>query len=422
MSLTREQFSQLCLKFAGFFVIAAVFFLPLSITGKTIAILLALFCIFCSGHWREKFEQIRNNPVALSALMLLLMFLIGVFYSEASTKESLDIFKKYTRLLYVALFMPIFIANPKLVKYLLHAFIVSSLFVVVSGFLSVYGWVDIAALFHRSAHNAQFPFMISDFLLALSIFFLAHLFWENKTHWRWFYLISFILIAYYDLIVSNKRTGYVTLVILAIVFFWQRLSRKQFLTGMMILCFLVVGLFTFSNNFKQGVTEIYQSVSSIKEGNHVLTSTGLRAIFVEKSFELWQQKPILGYGTGSFKHVYLELGGPNAEAAPVSEVVPLTTPHNEYANIAVQLGLVGLLMFLFFLAVAFFAASYLPRLYRFCAQGLLLAFIFGNFSGSYLFYSTQGDLFVIFCAALFSQLALRHTEQVSLTSPLVRRL
>jgi O-antigen ligase len=77
-------------------------------------------------------------------------------------------------------------------------------------------------------------------------------------------------------------------------------------------------------------------------------------------------------------------------------------PHNEYVHMAVQLGPLGLALFLALLVVSFRGAARLPGDYAVLAQGFVLAFAVGCLFSDFLWDSTEGHLWALLGGALFS--------------------
>ena len=76
-------------------------------------------------------------------------------------------------------------------------------------------------------------------------------------------------------------------------------------------------------------------------------------------------------------------------------------PHNEYVHLAVQLGPMGLALFVALLIVAFRRAAFLLGEYAALAQGLVLAFAVGSLFNDLLLDTTEAHLWAVLGGALF---------------------
>ena len=87
------------------------------------------------------------------------------------------------------------------------------------------------------------------------------------------------------------------------------------------------------------------------ENNDYDTSLGLRTLWLRVGIENLIEKPILGYGAGSFNKTsekyFIE-----HNISPYDKYVT-NNPHNEFISISTQLGLLGLSFFILFLFYLF---------------------------------------------------------------------
>jgi O-antigen ligase len=81
---------------------------------------------------------------------------------------------------------------------------------------------------------------------------------------------------------------------------------------------------------------------------------------------------------------------------------PSTNPHNDYLLIAMQLGVIGLGLFLYLLWLQWHLAPALPPEYEPLARGWVLTFAMGSLFNSLLFDFTEGHLFAYLGAVLYA--------------------
>ena len=109
--------------------------------------------------------------------------------------------------------------------------------------------------------------------------------------------------------------------------------------------------------------------------------------------EIVRSHPLAGVGTGGFAAAY-------ARQVEGTGLVPTVNPHNEYLNIAVQLGMAGLLALGWLFFLVWRHAAMLPtRLERDLARGLAIAFVVGSLFNSLLMDHVEG-LFFAWCAGV----------------------
>lgn len=128
-----------------------------------------------------------------------------------------------------------------------------------------------------------------------------------------------------------------------------------------------------------------------------ITSTGLRLEWYKKGIELYRAHPIIGYGAGGLEYEFARF----TQGKLASEGQLLTAnPHNEYLLMAVQLGAVGVLLFLnLIVQIARGGCALDPR-----SRHLLLAwlaiFTIGSLANSLLLDFAEGHLLVLLAGIL----------------------
>ena len=148
------------------------------------------------------------------------------------------------------------------------------------------------------------------------------------------------------------------------------------------------------NRFAQGLDEW----ENWQPGQAAQTSTGWRLEFYRNSLDIARGHPLIGTGTGSFPKVYADHVAGTAMAATAN-------PHNEYLNIAVQLGVVGLLVMLHLFYREWRVADELTTTHeRQLAHGLVITFVIGCLFNSLLMDHAEGLLFAWASGLLFGGL------------------
>ena len=65
-----------------YLLIAAFFFLPITVLGNNIAIWLIVILWFFSGNYKEKFQQIKNHSLALASILFFLIHIFALIWTE----------------------------------------------------------------------------------------------------------------------------------------------------------------------------------------------------------------------------------------------------------------------------------------------------------------------------------------------------
>ena len=160
---------------------------------------------------------------------------------------------------------------------------------------------------------------------------------------------------------------------------------------MLIPAIVIVGCIgMLSPVLKDRVAFIYHDLQEYKQGN-VNTSLGLRAEYMRHSFQIIKQKPLFGFGTGSFATEYSKTRGPNVNVTDKT----LGDPHNSYVHIWVQLGLVGVIVFLGWLFYQWKFSTRLLSNERILLRCFLLAFMLSCLSEAAFYRSRNANLYLV---------------------------
>jgi len=82
--------------------------IPLSTALTNILCPLAILLLLAEGQYKQKFNTLRQHPVALFAILLFTFLLIGLLYTPVPLSEAGRIVDKYREWLYIPFFILIF--------------------------------------------------------------------------------------------------------------------------------------------------------------------------------------------------------------------------------------------------------------------------------------------------------------------------
>ena len=334
MQLTQKINTLGCI----FFVLTALC-LPLSIAGYNLTIALIVLCVLLSGNWQEKWSLIKSQRSLWLLLALLILFAIAMLYSSAEWSRRLYILKSYYKLLYIPF---IVMLNPsrKWCNTALGAFVLANLVVAlvaiaqVAAHLSYY--TDPTGVFHNHIGGSM--------MLAMAAF-ICFIYGASSLKYKW-PLLSLSLLFIATLFFFNVgKTGPLILLLGFIYIVFRKKDWKYTLSIMtlILIAFFIIVKFDIGLGKNLNLA-ISNSSSLLKNERNNATSTGMRSQFFRNSAHLIKQKPLVGYGTGSFKNEYFKAFG-----YPAWGPVKAGQPNNSYFVITIQLGLVGLTLYLLFL-------------------------------------------------------------------------
>ncbi|MDF2691379.1 MAG: O-antigen ligase [Gammaproteobacteria bacterium] len=410
--LHPHRYSEQCLKIAGFFAMLYAICLPLSLAAENIPFFSMLSFTLLSGDWRSKWQIIKYNPMAWFALALTLLYLSGVFYSNASWGVAFWIFKKQAELFFIVLLLPLFFENARLKLLCYRSFVVGAILAFIIGAFNMLGIFDLASLFQQHPQSPAFPVFFHIYggiFLAFASFIALQLAYQEKAL-RWLYIACWLFISFDVLFMSIARTGYILYFALMLIFLLQKCSFKQLILGLLGIAVLFGAAYSFSHTFKSRLNQDAEGVKSFHSNVVYYSNTsGIRLEYAVKSYELWKKKPVFGYGTGGFANAYISVGGVTATGITLSTPAhPQISPENTFYFIAVEHGLFGLAILLAMLVVEWKSSFKLEQaIDRHIAQALVIGFILTSFSAPMLLDESPRLFFVFFTSLLFAALSKR---------------
>ncbi len=367
------------------FVISIYFSTSLS---TILSVFIGLQWLF-SGRFMALPRVLRCCPVALWALLLFGSFIVGLTYNSATLQEGLAMVNKYRELFFIPVLMG-FVSTERFRYWLWNAFIIASIATLLGSSL-----MDAGVLELNKLGDPCFKSRIThSIFIAFFAFFCAHKAFQEQRY-RPLYLIAMAFCLYNLFFVVQGRTGQLVIIGLALLFAWQRFSGKGRLLAIVVIASLLALFVNFSDKtsrLKEGIENTQAYLKPVPE--QVDSSMGLRYGFWKNSLILMSGKPLLGYGTGSFTKEYQHLVGDKEFAT--------TNPHNEFLMIGVQLGVLGVLVYVGFLWSQFQCARQLAKPEKWLAQGLLLCLLITSVFNSPFLDHAEGHWFAVLIALCFA--------------------
>jgi O-antigen ligase len=367
------------------------FCLPLSLTGVTITLILTLLCAILGGQFQANWRSLLTNPVFWGAMAIFVLLLVSMSYSIAPWQSQIGAIGKYKKLLYLIFLMPLF-CESRWQKAGINAFLAAMLVTLAASFFKKFGWLQLgegglATLFTNHINTS--------FFMAFAAFLLAHRCGEPGK-FRWLYVIWLLLTCYQLFFMNEGRTGYVVFVALFCLFLWQKFTWKGLLAASVLVPLLFSLVWVLSPDFKERVTMISADMRHYQEKKLDDNSVGLRIQFTKHSFELMKYHPWLGTGVGGFQQAYRQ------HFLPDPGFANLNNPQNEFLIIGVQLGAIGLLVLLTFFYLQWRYSFALAPAMQPLAQGLVVAFVVGSWSDTFLYLAYTGYFFIYFTALFYA--------------------
>jgi hypothetical protein len=202
-------------------------------------------------------------------------------------------------------------------------------------------------------------------------------------------LLGLLAVCFIDTMafIIASRTAIVTMPIMLAVFVLVHMRPRTSLIVIGVMIALVGLLWVTTTDLRWGPRRILKDYQFYKTGEQV-TSIGLRLEFWQKSLQFISEAPVVGHGTGSLRGLFERATGYSDQRDIISN------PHNQTLNVAVQWGIIGVLLLY---------AMWLVHLLLFRGEGfvawigllVVVQNIFTSLFNSHLFDFHEGWMYVL---------------------------
>lgn len=390
-----------CENLARLSVFIVLLALPFSRFIVNQVLILGVIFVLLSGNYRAKWEFIKQYRFPIISLVLLGLFLIGIFYGNVPIKEGFKGFAKYSKLLFVFFFLPLF-HNAKHRRIALNCLLFSvglSLFISTldyHGIFNLTSYLTSGLIFPQSMRHAYFmnPTAVSV-LISLSCFILLNR-TAKKEKYSFLYFILFSFFTYQLFFINVQRVGILIYFALLGLFIIQYLGIKK---GSIVLLFalpIIVGTAYLGSTHVYGRVQAAKSDMKLYAEGKSETSLGYRIAFMQYSLPIIKEHLIFGAGSGSFGTLYMKTGGPL-----LTPGVPVGEPHNEYLHILFQIGILGFAVFLWWIFSQWQEAYQLPAEEKWLVHAMIISYLIAAATSVPLLWNTTGILYMMILSICF---------------------
>ncbi|MCP4329145.1 MAG: O-antigen ligase family protein [Alphaproteobacteria bacterium] len=364
------------------------FVIPIDPTLVAVVTVVIVVLWLVRGRFRRLPAQWNQSVVVRASLILFALLALGLLYTSADLSDGLTAFKKYRELLLVPILMAL-TDNERERRIAIWGFVASMLLTLCISFGEALGWYNVG---RPSEPTAFFNRIIYGIFLVYTMFWAAHRALDGAGMQRLLWLLVVVVGTYMVLYATGSRTAYVLYFAMALLFAWQKFAWRGAIVGSLVLAVLLLIVLNTSPIFSHRIDRAIVSTMEHKWGTGG-SPTGNRLDQWRRSVLAIGDAPLFGHGTGGY----------GAAVSPYSKwQVRNSQPHNEYLLITVQLGAVGLIVFLWLLVAQWRTAGRLPPPDRYLGQGILACFAIACAFNSSLLNSPEGHFWAFFAAMLFA--------------------
>ena len=329
--------------------IVAAVMAPASTAATSIATVVFLVSLIVSGAALQVVSDAFRLPAGKGIVAFLALVLASALLNDAGVRAAIPDLWAWRKVAFVYLALPLFSADVWKRRLVLSVFWAFAALLAMS-YVSLAGWIptrDVSPMLARGVVMTNYA--AQGVALAVAALLGASLAQSARARWRWIYALLCAAFIVNVLFFGPGRTGYLAIAALGLL--WALLSggwRTAFAAagGLAILAAIA---FAVSPTFKPRLAVGWEEMQHAEEAR-TETSMGIRLLFAQNALALIAERPLLGYGLGSFKRVYADYVASRYTGV---KATPSGDPHNQYLYVLFEQGAVGLAVFLFMIGSLF---------------------------------------------------------------------
>ncbi|MCU7798276.1 MAG: O-antigen ligase family protein [Candidatus Thiodiazotropha sp. (ex Myrtea spinifera)] len=382
-----------------FELVAIMFSPPLAVLAE----LLLYVAFVSSSELRTRLRLTLSQPLMIMSIGFGLVLVAGVFYSIETFSVSGRFLWGWRKLLMVMMALAVF---DELVWKQRSAWLLV-LVVTICGIASyatfftdvgVYKYPPGIILRNHAAQGMFFS--VAAFVAVMLLMFNVY---ESSIR-RYTMLVSSLILVTNVIVITPGRSGYLAfLVLLAVAVFHLFKGWKKWLLIVAVPA-LAISLLMVSPVANQRINQAIDEALSYKS-SEVYNSLGARMVMLENTKHMVLERPIFGFGTGGFERAYSKQIDDETGWRKFST----GDPHNQFLKIIVEHGVVGLIVFIGFIASFFMQKVDGP--WKMIGGGVLLAWCATSLFSSHFSTFSEGR-FILLWMGMMGAMSLQMASKV----------
>ena len=348
----------------------------------------------------QRTKNLRTGGFTVCVLLAIVYLASSVLWTSVELPWAVQSWARQARILTIPL-MYFLIRDREEGKSVLRVFVLAQIFVVLSAWLLVLGFrVPWATAFSATTTYAVFGSYLEQ---SISQAILVGVLWFTRA---WIFgkrgQALAIAVAAMTLLLTvgflKGRSGHAALIGIVTLIVVNELPRKFKWVAIFAPLLVLALTVTVSPNFRERLQLVRSEVTSYSQ-NPVAgseTSSGLRLKFWTASIKAFAEKPVFGYGVGSWKIAFSEMEHLGKSEAALTDV----DPHQMFLLWAVEGGLTGLILHCTMLALLLLYSRKLEEQDARNLQTVILGLAISGMFNSMLIGIGMGDFFCILIGIL----------------------
>ena len=299
-----------------FFIGSCIFFVPIfgasvhSVVSTVLA-LLFITSLFYVRRWGECWEVL--SKCERWVLMGFIFYVLSGFLSYYNAADDYEYVKQMGRYIRFALIVPVYLLlvkyNIRVYRYFIAGIFISGPVFLLTAINSIENMPGVFGV-HAIGASGQLYQIIFGNIAALNALIMAvHLLDVHITRISRFAILLSMFCALYASLLSVARSGWIALVICAIVLVIDQARKKRFkfkaVTVSLILLTAVFVTFPEKNVIKDRITKVVDSVELFVTGEKHKSASGTRLALWHVAVNTWKEHPVIGTGLGDFDEDFL---------------------------------------------------------------------------------------------------------------------
>jgi len=323
------------------------FTLPLSRASISFFIVFIPLVWFFEGNLQQKIKSIQSNKFLIALFLYVFYLTLSLLWTQ---DLNLGLYKLRLSLYFLTIYVAYTALKPEYIEKITTAFLLGMF---TSEIIS-YGIFFQLWTFNGKSPSDPVPFMhhidYSVLLAITSMLLLNKILSKLYNYKEKIVFLLFFFSVTGNLFLIGGRTGQVALIggIIITVFLHYKVSIKSFFLTLFIFSTIFISAFNLSNTFHQKVLQTFSSINKISSMNFN-SSIGIRAAYAIVTYNIFLNHP-LGVGVGDYKEaITQELEIPGKYSLLPENITFMKThhPHSQYNLILIQLGFIGILLFIY---------------------------------------------------------------------------
>lgn len=328
----------------NFSIVFYAFCLPISKAGVIFFEVLMIVSWLLTLNFRDKFYQLKDNKFVFVLSVFILFSAIAILWSE-DISFAINYVRKYWHFLIV----PVIITSLKkeYIQYIFSAFLLGML---ISEITSYGIFLELWTKEGISPDDPS-PFMDHtnySIYLAFTVFILMHrIFYEDSIKWKLIYGI-YMFFSMCNLFINGGRTGQVAFFIALIVVGLLNIQSKTkaVLLSIIVGSFIFITAYSISPVFKARMNYTYEETSNMVLKSDFSGAFSMRVSLWILGVNKFIESPIIGSGIGDEGIDIKILANKFNFDVYKNFDEPYIDYHNAFIQYAVQLGIIGLCLFI----------------------------------------------------------------------------